>query len=147
MIREDTWCPPVASVHSNAHTCAYTTSTQVSLWRWEGNGVWWCTSIIPVLGRWGRRTATNMRPVWPRARPYQVKQGVTGKTWLRALVSVGRNDGGKGSKLDQIKDWVVWIISVSSELWCCSLVDFCFRSGAIQSLCEICLRKWLLYGF
>lgn len=42
-----------------------------------------------------------MGPNWARARPYQVKQGV------RALFSVGRNDGGKGSKLDQIKDWVV----------------------------------------
>lgn len=42
--------------------------------------------------------------LWARARPYKVKQGVTGKTRLRALVSEGRNDGGKESKLDQIKD-------------------------------------------
>lgn len=40
------------------------------------------------------------------------------RTRFRALVPVGSNDGDKVNKLDQIKDWVVRVILVSSELWC-----------------------------
>ena len=57
-----------------------------------------------------------MKPVWASVRPYQA-QIITGKTRFQALVPVGRNDGSEVNKLDQIKDWIVGIVSVSSELW------------------------------
>lgn len=141
-VQEVAWCPLPSGLRAqwciHLYTLVHMLHTHKCFHKsWEGNSGWWLASIIPVLGKVRWRTAPNTKPVWTRARPYQITQGVSRRTRPRASVPLGRKDGGKRSRLDQIKGWIVGIISVSSELWCWSLVDLWLFSGAIQSLCEI----------